>query len=82
MRDGHVRHPHPVSLSLCLYIKYPFFRSFWYFQRHGVPFSSLAAKFGNYPDATADLLPNAQSVYFFTLIVMQWGCVPGDYLIY
>ncbi|KLO07342.1 sodium-potassium ATPase [Schizopora paradoxa] len=47
--------------------------SFWYFQRHGVPFSSLAAKFGNYPDATADLLPEAQSVYFFTLIVMQWG---------
>jgi Cation transporting ATPase, C-terminus len=51
-------------------------RSFWYLQRHGVPFSSLALKFGNYPAAlTNDLLYEAQSVYFFTLVVMQWGCV-------
>ncbi len=50
------------------------FRSFWYLQRHGVPFSSLALKFGNYPEAlTNDLLYEAQSVYFFTLVVMQWG---------
>jgi sodium/potassium-transporting ATPase subunit alpha len=45
-------------------------------QRNGVPFSSLALKFGNYPAAlTDDLLYEAQSVYFFTLVVMQWGCV-------
>lgn len=51
-------------------------RSFWYLQRHGVPFSSLALQFGNYPAAlTDDLLYEAQSVYFFTLVVMQWGCV-------
>jgi hypothetical protein len=51
-------------------------RSFWYLQRNGVPFSSLALKFGNYPAAlTDDLLYEAQSVYFFTLVVMQWGCV-------
>jgi sodium/potassium-transporting ATPase subunit alpha len=41
-----------------------------------VPFSSLALKFGDYPAAlTDDLLYEAQSVYFFTLVVMQWGCV-------
>jgi sodium/potassium-transporting ATPase subunit alpha len=41
-----------------------------------VPFSSLALQFGNYPAAlTSDLLNEAQSVYFFTLVVMQWGCV-------
>ena len=51
-------------------------RSFWYLRRNGVPFSSLALKFGNYPTAlTNDLLYEAQSVYFFTLVVMQWGCV-------
>jgi hypothetical protein len=50
-------------------------RSFWYLQRNGVPFSSLALKFGNYPEAlTNDLLYEAQSVYFFTLVVVQWGC--------
>jgi len=48
--------------------------SFWYLQQHGVPFSSLALKFGNYPAAlTDDLLYEAQTVYFFTLVVMQWG---------
>ncbi|KAH9965077.1 sodium-potassium ATPase [Russula compacta] len=48
--------------------------SFWYLQRNGVPFSSLVFKFGNYPDAlTDDLLFEAQSVYFFTLVITQWG---------
>ncbi|KAI0245745.1 hypothetical protein BJV78DRAFT_1287213 [Lactifluus subvellereus] len=43
-------------------------------ERNGVPFSSLALQFGNYPAAlTNDLLYEAQSVYFFTLVVMQWG---------
>ena len=41
-----------------------------------MPFSLLAGKFGNYPAAlTKDLLYEAQSVYFFTLVVMQWGYV-------
>ncbi|KAI0290823.1 sodium-potassium ATPase [Russula brevipes] len=48
--------------------------SFWFLERNGVPFSSLALKFGDYPAAlTNDLLYEAQSVYFFTLVVMQWG---------
>jgi sodium/potassium-transporting ATPase subunit alpha len=48
----------------------------WYLQQHGVPFSSIAFKFGNYPAAlTNDLLYEAQTVNFFTLVVMQWGCV-------
>ncbi|KAI0036987.1 sodium-potassium ATPase [Vararia minispora EC-137] len=47
--------------------------SFWYLQRHGVPFSSLALGFGNWPGLTNDLLYEAQSVYFFTLVLMQWG---------
>ncbi|KAH9059426.1 sodium-potassium ATPase [Lactarius deliciosus] len=48
--------------------------SFWYLQTKGIPFTSLAGKFGNYPpEFTSDLLYEAQSVYFFTLVVMQWG---------
>lgn len=47
--------------------------SFWYLQRNGVPFSSLALGFGNWPGLTDDLLFRAQSIYFFTLVVMQWG---------
>jgi len=34
----------------------------------------LALKFGNYPAALTNDLPyEAQSVYFSTLVVMQWG---------
>ncbi|TBU64935.1 sodium-potassium ATPase [Dichomitus squalens] len=47
--------------------------SFWYLQTHGVPFSSLALGFGNWPELTNELLFKAQSVYFFTLVLMQWG---------
>ncbi|KAI0064852.1 sodium-potassium ATPase [Artomyces pyxidatus] len=47
--------------------------SFWFLQRRGVPFSSLALGFGNWPGLTPDLLQEAQGVYFFTLVVMQWG---------
>ncbi|KAI0259575.1 sodium-potassium ATPase [Gloeopeniophorella convolvens] len=48
--------------------------SFWFLQRRGIPFSSLALKFGNWPaELTNDVLYEAQSVYFFTLVVMQWG---------
>jgi hypothetical protein len=64
------------KLSPPLFFKFCLSRSFWYLQRHDVPFSSLILKFGNFPAAlTDDLLFEAQSVYFFTLIVMQWGCV-------
>lgn len=48
-------------------------RSFWYLQRQDVPFSSLAGKFGNWPELTNEKLYKAQSVYFFTLVIMQWG---------
>ncbi|KDQ57331.1 hypothetical protein JAAARDRAFT_194477 [Jaapia argillacea MUCL 33604] len=47
--------------------------SFWYLQRKGVPFSSLALGFGNWPGLDNELLFRAQSVYFFTLVLMQWG---------
>ena len=50
-------------------------RSFWYLQRNGVPFSNLILGFGNWPGLTDELLFKAQSVNFFTLILMQWGCV-------
>ncbi|OBZ79410.1 Sodium/potassium-transporting ATPase subunit alpha-A [Grifola frondosa] len=47
--------------------------SFWYLRRQGVPFSNLALGFGNWPGLTDELLYKAQSVYFFTLVLMQWG---------
>lgn len=47
--------------------------SFWYLQKNGVPFSELVFKFGNWPTLTPELLNRAQSVYFFTLVIMQWG---------
>jgi sodium/potassium-transporting ATPase subunit alpha len=48
-----------------------------------VPFSSLALKFGNYPpELTNDLLFEAQSVYFFTLVVMQWGYVIVSFIVW
>ncbi|KAI0064776.1 sodium-potassium ATPase [Artomyces pyxidatus] len=50
-----------------------FSMSFWFLQRRGVPFSSLALGFGNWPGLTNDLLLEAQGVYFFTLVIMQWG---------
>ncbi|KAF8486705.1 sodium-potassium ATPase [Gautieria morchelliformis] len=47
--------------------------SFWYLQRQGVPFSELVFQFGNWPTLTTEDLYRAQSVYFFTLVIMQWG---------
>ncbi|KAF8154699.1 sodium-potassium ATPase [Crassisporium funariophilum] len=48
--------------------------AFWYLQRNGVPFSEIFLGFGTYPEElTNDLLYRAQSVYFFTLVLMQWG---------
>ena len=53
-------------------------RAFWYLQRRGVPFSSIVLKFYNTDQLadiglTSELLYTAQSVYFFTLVLMQWG---------
>ncbi|KDQ14226.1 hypothetical protein BOTBODRAFT_55652 [Botryobasidium botryosum FD-172 SS1] len=47
--------------------------SFWYLQRKGVPFSELALGYGNWPSLTDEDLDTAQSIYFFTLVIMQWG---------
>ncbi|KAH9965074.1 sodium-potassium ATPase [Russula compacta] len=48
--------------------------SFWYLKHKGVSFSSVAFKFGNYPETLTDsLLYEATNVYFFTLVIMQWG---------
>ena len=50
--------------------------SFWYLQTKGVPFSSLVLGYGTWPLLTNDLLNEAQSIYFFALVLMQWGYVP------
>ncbi|EMD41786.1 hypothetical protein CERSUDRAFT_90363 [Gelatoporia subvermispora B] len=50
-----------------------FHASLWYLQRQGIPFSSLVLGFGNWPGLDDELLFRAQSVSFFTLILMQWG---------
>ncbi|KAG7443333.1 calcium ATPase [Guyanagaster necrorhizus] len=45
------------------------------FQRHGVPFSALWLKYGNYdvnPARIQELTNRAQSIYFFNLVIMQW----------
>ncbi|KAF8714477.1 cation transport ATPase (P-type) family, partial [Rhizoctonia solani] len=47
--------------------------SFWYLQRNGVPFSDLVLGFGDWPTLDEEKLDKAQSVYFFTLVIMQWG---------
>ncbi|CUA71243.1 sodium/potassium-transporting ATPase subunit alpha [Rhizoctonia solani] len=47
--------------------------SFWYLERNGVPFSDLFLGFGNWPTLDSEKLNKAQSVYFFTLVIMQWG---------
>ncbi|KAF5309044.1 hypothetical protein D9619_013557 [Psilocybe cf. subviscida] len=47
--------------------------AFWYLQRNGVPFSLLALSFSTPTELTNEKLFRAQSVYFFTLVLMQWG---------
>ncbi|CAO1623254.1 unnamed protein product [Sympodiomycopsis kandeliae] len=53
--------------------------TFWFLERHGLPFSSLWLNYGgsalaqSNPDAYNELVYRAQSVYFFTLILGQWG---------
>ncbi|KAF9078799.1 hypothetical protein BDP27DRAFT_1412741 [Rhodocollybia butyracea] len=48
---------------------------FFGFQLNGVPFSALWLKYGNYdidPDLLAELKNEAQSIFFFNLVIMQW----------
>jgi len=59
-----------------------FAMSFWYLQRKGLPFSQLWFSFGNIPtppgQTEADVsyhLTVASSIYFVTLVVMQWFSV-------
>lgn len=53
--------------------------AFWYMQRSGLPFSDLWFNYGGAPLATSDpdryneIVYTGQSVYFFTLILAQWG---------
>ncbi|PPQ70421.1 hypothetical protein CVT24_013171 [Panaeolus cyanescens] len=50
--------------------------AFWYLQIQGHPFSGLVLKFGNYEPPLLSNDPalfKAQSIYFFTLVIMQWG---------
>ncbi|KIW85556.1 hypothetical protein Z517_00948 [Fonsecaea pedrosoi CBS 271.37] len=56
-----------------------FAMSFWYLQRHGLPFGTLWFSFGNIPipagqteDDVSYHLTVASSIYFVTLVVMQW----------
>lgn len=56
-----------------------FAMSFWYLQRKGLPFSALWFAFGNLPtpegqtaDDVTHHLAVASSIYFVTLVVMQW----------
>ena len=54
-----------------------FAMSYWYLQRRGIPFGSLWFGFGNLPagfneDDYTNELNVASSIYFVTLVVMQW----------
>ena len=59
-----------------------FSMSFWYLERHGLPFGDLWFSFGNIPtpagqteDDVSHHLTVASSIYFVTLVVMQWFSV-------
>lgn len=52
--------------------------AFWYLQKRGIRFSQIALAYGVLPEGiTADYyneeINRAQSVYFFTLVIMQFG---------
>lgn len=54
-----------------------FAMAYWYLERSGIPFESIWFSFGNLPDTIdpeyyAQKLNEASSVYFVTLVVMQW----------
>lgn len=52
-----------------------FTMAFWYMERHGVPFTAMWLKFGNYPpeydpDYINEVANTASSIYFVNLVVM------------
>jgi sodium/potassium-transporting ATPase subunit alpha len=52
--------------------------AFWYLQKQGFPFKDIVLSYGGLPaqfdvDAYNEAVYGAQSVYFFTLVGMQWG---------
>lgn len=52
--------------------------AFWYLQRQGLFFSDLVLAYGGYQGSVSSDQYNediyvAQSIYFFTLVIMQWG---------
>ncbi|KAM7210066.1 hypothetical protein V8F06_014554 [Rhypophila decipiens] len=54
-----------------------FAMSYWYLERRGIPFTALWFSFGQLPsdidpDYYAARLNEASSIYFVTLVVMQW----------
>lgn len=54
-----------------------FAMAYWYLERSGIPFGSIWFSFGNLPDSIdpdyyAQKLNEASSIYFVTLVVMQW----------
>lgn len=51
---------------------------FWYLERQGIPFSALVFHYGGWgngldPGFVAEKVNTAQSIYYFTLVIMQWG---------
>ncbi|KAK5656850.1 hypothetical protein OQA88_4398 [Cercophora sp. LCS_1] len=54
-----------------------FAMSYWYLERNGIPFGTLWFSFGNLPNTIdsefyTQKLNEASSIYFVTLVVMQW----------
>lgn len=50
--------------------------AFWYLQTKGIPFSKIILAYGVVPEGISDTYYNeqvnvAQSIYFFTLVIMQ-----------
>jgi len=53
--------------------------AFFHMQRQGIPFSNMWLKYGggsiqtSNPDYFNEILYQANAIYFFTLVIMQWG---------
>lgn len=53
--------------------------AFWHMQRKGIPFSNMWLKYGGgsiqstNPDYFNEILYQANAIYFFTLVLMQWA---------
>jgi sodium/potassium-transporting ATPase subunit alpha len=63
------------ALELVFFEANVFQRAFVYLQNQGIPFSSLVVKFGDWSALDNEHFYKAQSIYFFTLVIMQWGLV-------